>query len=112
MMNLLVLDNTYGVRMLFPLPINVMPQLSLFMAAVPIGSTAYISFAPPWSHRMFKMGRLGFPPGAVPEPLRPYLLKKGDVSSIVSSCRSSGHTGGTGLVKCIFSTVGRERAKK
>jgi hypothetical protein len=81
------------------------------MTAVPIGAVGYISKAPPWSKRMFKMGQLGFPPGAVPPHLYPYLLKKGDVAGIVSKCKAEGK-GGVGLVKCIFTGVGVARKKR
>jgi hypothetical protein len=81
------------------------------MTAIPIGQPGYISKAPPWSKRFFKMGRLGFPPGSVPRPLQDYLLKKGDVSPIVSDCRNKGK-GGAGLVQCIFTEVGNRRRKR
>jgi hypothetical protein len=80
------------------------------MGAIPIGQIGYISKAPPWSKRMFKMGRLGFPPGAVPPHLYPFLLKKGDVSGIVSKCKAEGKAK-TELVKCIFTGVGIARRK-
>lgn len=81
------------------------------MVAVRLGETAYVTKAPPWSKKMFKMGRLGFEPGRVPPHLRPYLLKKGDVRPIVEQCRAEGK-GGVSLVKCIFTRVGLARAKK
>jgi len=80
------------------------------MTAIPIGQPGYVSKAPPWSKRFFKMGRLGFPPGSVPPHLKPYLLKKGDVSGIVSDCRGQGKSG-EALVRCIFTQVGIKRSK-
>jgi len=81
------------------------------MAAVRMGS-GYITKGPPWAKRFggLKLGRLGFPPGATPPQLRPYLLKKGDVAPIVSECKAKG-LGGTSLVECIFTGVGLKRAK-
>ena len=80
------------------------------MAAVRLGEQAYVTKAPPWSKHMFKMGRLGFPPGRVPPHLRPYLLKKGDVQPIANECRNEGKRGAE-LVKCIYTRVGIARAK-
>lgn len=80
------------------------------MAAVKVGEEAYITKSPPWAKKPFKMGRLGFPPGTVPPHLYPYLLKKGDVSPIVSECRAEGKTG-VSLVKCIYTKVGIARRR-
>lgn len=80
------------------------------MAAVRLGEQAYVSKAPPWGKSMFKMGRLGFPPGRVPPHLYPYLLKKGDVAPIVSECKGKGLSG-VSLVQCIFTGVGIKRKK-
>jgi len=80
------------------------------MTAVQIGQPAYITKAPPWSKRMFKMGRLGFLPGRVPPHLAAYLLRKGDVSPIVSECKKEGK-GGVGLVQCIYTRVGEKKRK-
>lgn len=81
------------------------------MAAVRMGG-GYITKGPPWAKRFggLKLGRLGFPPGAVPKHLYPYLLKRGDVSPIVSECRAEGK-GGASLVECIFTRVGMKRRK-
>ncbi len=51
------------------------------MAAVPISQAgrAYITKAPPWSKSAFKLGRLGFEPGKVPDHLKNYLFKKGGI---------------------------------
>ena len=83
------------------------------MSAVRMGS-GYITKGPPWARRGggYKLGRLAFPPGRVPPQLVPYLLKKGDVSKIVSECKAEGKTGGEGLVRCIFSKVAEARRKK
>lgn len=45
------------------------------MAAIPLGQAnrGYITLAPPWSKRMFKLGRLANPPGRIPEALGPYM---------------------------------------
>ena len=82
------------------------------MAAVRVAGDAYITKGPPWARRFsgLKLGRLGFPPGTVPSHLRPYLLKKGDVSPIVSECKAKG-LGGASLVECIYTQVGIKRAK-
>jgi len=80
------------------------------MAAVRVGEQAYITKSPPWAKKMFKMGRLGFPPGRVPPHLYPYLLKPGDVKPIADKCRSQGKSGAS-LVECIFTGVGRARKK-
>lgn len=80
------------------------------MAAVRVGEQAYITKAPPWGKTMFKMGRLAYPPGTLPPQLRPYLLKKGDVSPIVSECKGKG-LAGTSLVQCIFTGVAIKRGK-
>lgn len=44
------------------------------MAAVPLSQAnrAYITLAPPWSKRLFKLGRLAWGPGENPPQLRPY----------------------------------------
>lgn len=83
------------------------------MGAVRVAGNAYITKGPPWAYRFsgLKLGRLGFPPGKVPAHLAPYLLKKGDVSPIVSECRSQGK-GGVGLVECIFKGVAARRRKR
>jgi len=80
------------------------------MAAVRLGEQAYITFAPPWSKRMFKLGRLGFEPGRVPPHLYPYLLKKGEVKPIVEECRAEGKSG-VALVECIYRKVGMKKKK-
>jgi len=80
------------------------------MAAVRLGEEAYITFAPPWSKRMFKMGRLGFPPGKVPSHLYPYLFKKGEIKPIADECRAEGKAGAA-LVECIYRKVGIKRKK-
>lgn len=80
------------------------------MAAVRVGEQAYITKSPPWGKTMFKMGRLGFPPGTLPPQLRPYLLKKGDVAPIVADCKGKGKTGAS-LVQCIFTGVAIKKGK-
>jgi len=51
------------------------------MAAVTVAEAgrAFITKAPPWSHSVIKIGRLGFPPGKVPPQLEGYLFKKGGI---------------------------------
>jgi len=83
------------------------------MGAVRVAGNAYITKGPPWAYRFsgLKLGRLGFPPGRVPAHLEPYLLKKGDVSPIVSECRAKG-LGKAGLVECIFKGVAEKKRKR
>lgn len=44
------------------------------MAAIPLSMVgrAYITLAPPWSKRLFKLGRLAYPPGHMPPQLEKY----------------------------------------
>ena len=44
------------------------------MAAIPLAQAnrAYITLNPPWGKRLFKIGRLGFPPGKMPPHLEKY----------------------------------------
>lgn len=37
---------------------------------------AYITMSPPWGKRLFKLGLLGFPPGLIPAPLKPYATRE------------------------------------
>lgn len=80
------------------------------MAAVEVGQKAYITKAPPWSKRQFKMGRLAYAPGTTPPHLRPYLLRKGDVSPCVESGKAAGKHGAD-LVKYIYNCVGDKKAR-
>jgi hypothetical protein len=80
------------------------------MAAVEVGKRAYITWAPPWSKRPQKMGRLAYPPGTTPPHLRPYLLKKGDVSPCVAAGKAQGKSG-QDLIKYIYNCVGDKKAK-
>lgn len=59
---------------------------------------AYLRKAPPWSKKMFAMGRLGFPPGTVPPHLMPYLLKSGEVRQCVQKAESAGLTGSAKVI--------------
>ena len=83
------------------------------MGAVRVAGNAYITKGPPWAYRFsgLKLGRLGFPPGRVPPQLVPYLLKTGDVSPIVSKCKSEGK-GKASLVECIFKGVAEKKRKR
>lgn len=44
------------------------------MAAIPLSQAgnAYITLAPPWSKRLFKIGRLAYGPGHMPPQLQRY----------------------------------------
>ena len=44
------------------------------MSAIPLSQAgnAYITLAPPWSKRLFKLGRLAYPPGHMPPQLERY----------------------------------------
>lgn len=44
------------------------------MSAIPLNAIgqAYITLAPPWSYRMFKLGRLRWGPGQMPPHLERY----------------------------------------
>ena len=40
-------------------------------------NNAYITLAPPWSKRLFKLGRLAYPPGHMPPQLVSYAANNG-----------------------------------
>lgn len=80
------------------------------MAAIPIGQPGYIMRNVAWGKSQFKMGRLANRPGVVPKALKPYLLKVGEVSPIVSECRGKGLSGAS-LVQCINVGVALKKGK-
>jgi len=82
------------------------------MAAIRIAG-GYITKGPPWAKRFngLKLGRLRWGPGETPEHLRSYFFTSAEVKDVVAECKSKGITGGPGLVKCIFTTIGNRRRK-
>lgn len=70
---------------------------------------AYVTKAPPWSKDLFKLGRLGYPPGTLPPQLVPYLFTKGGTPA--ECARETANLTGANRVQSMNVCVARKRGR-